>query len=154
MLEVLRLCAGGTSIRTVLEPLTLELHGGRRCALRPGDNVAVFPYLSHRDPEIFEDPEAFRFDRFFSERGARQFQKGGQRLGFALMPFGGGETMCPGRFLAHSEIKMLVTTMLADYELQLVPGQPRPAFDLSRSGLGILPPVERLRVRLRPRQAA
>jgi cytochrome P450 len=152
--EVLRLSTGAITIRTVLEPVTLELVGGQRCALRPGDNVAVYPYLSHRDPEVFEDPEVFRFDRFFSERGAKQFQKGGQRLGFALMPFGGGETMCPGRFLAQSGIKLLVTMMLADYELELVPGQSRPAFDLSRSGTGILPPAESLRVRLRTRKVA
>lgn len=155
ILESLRLTAGGTTIRAVLEPITLELHGGQRCALRPGDNVAVFPYLSHRDPEIFEDPEAFRHDRFLAtERGARQFFKGGQRLGFALMPFGGGETMCPGRFLAQSEIKALVTLLLADYELELAPGQRRPALDLTRSGLGILPPAGPLRVRLRPRASS
>lgn len=152
--ETLRLCAGSTTLRTVLEPVTLELVSGRRCALRPGDHVAVFPYLSHRDPEVFEDPEAFRHDRFVSERGARQFYKGGQRLGFPVMPFGGGETMCPGRFLAHREIKALVTTLLANHELEAIEGQSRPAFDLSRSGLGILPPVGSLRVRVRPRGAA
>ncbi len=151
ILEMLRLCSGATSIRTVIQPLTLELHGGQRCALRVGDNVAVFPYLSHRDPEIFADPEVYRFDRFSSARGARQFRKGGERLGFALMPFGGGETMCPGRFLAQTEIKVLVTLLLADYELELAPGARRPRLDLSRYGLGILPPVERLGVRLRPR---
>ena len=152
ILEMLRLCAGGTTIRTVIEPLTLELHGNRRCALRPGDNVAVFPFLSHRDPQIFADPEAFQAERFLpTERGARQFKKDGQRLGFALMPFGGGETMCPGRFLAQSEIKGLVTLLLARYELELVPGQRRPTFDLSRSGLGILPPAGSIRVRLRAR---
>lgn len=149
--ESLRLCAGATTVRTVLQPVTLELHSGRRCALRPGDNVAVFPYLSHRDPEVFEDPESFRFDRFYSERGAKQFHKGGQRLGFALMPFGGGESMCPGRFLAQSEIRQVVTMLLADHELELVPGQRRPPLDLSRSGLGMLPPAQSLRVRIRPR---
>lgn len=154
ILEMLRLCAGGTTIRTVVEPLTLELVSGCRCALRQGDNVAMFPYLSHRDPEVFEEPEAFRFDRFLGQRGARQFFKGGQRLGFALMPFGGGETMCPGRFLAQSEIKGLVTALLADYELVLPTGQARPPFDLTRSGLGTLPPASSLRVRLRARPAA
>lgn len=150
--ETLRLCTGATTLRSVLEPLTLELHDGRRCALRRGDTVAVFPYLSHRDPEIFEEPEAFRYDRFLSaDRGARQFHKGGQRLGFALMPFGGGETMCPGRFLALNEIKVLVTRLLADYELEL--GHRLPALDVSRSGFGILPPAGPLRVRLRPRTA-
>lgn len=152
ILEVLRLCAGGITIRAVLEPVVLELHDGRRCAVRPGDQVAVFPYLSHRDPEIFEEPEAFRCDRFLpTERGARQFYKGGQRLGFALMPFGGGVSMCPGRFLAQSEMKVLVTLLLCDYELERVPGQRRPALDLTRSGLGILPPAGPLRIRLRPR---
>lgn len=153
ILETLRLCTGSTTIRAVVEPVVLELHDGRRCALRPGDHVAVFPYLSHRDPEVFAEPQAFLGERFLvTERGARQFYKGGQRLGFALMPFGGGETMCPGRFLAHAEIRALVTMLLVAYEVELAPGQRRPAFDLTRSGLGILPPAGPLYVRLRPRR--
>ncbi len=153
VLEALRLCSGATTIRTVVSPVTLELVGGRRCALRPGDNVAIFPYLSHRDPEVFDKPEQFRFDRFWAERGAAQFYKDGERLGFALMPFGGGESMCPGRFLALAEIKLLAAMLLADYELEPGPGQSRPGFDLARSGLGILPPRSEFRVRLRARRA-
>ncbi len=151
VLESLRLCSGGISIRSVQKSLCLELTSGQRCALRPGDNLAVFPFLSHRDPEIFEEPLEYRFDRFHSERGAKQFDKGGQRLGFALMPFGGGESMCPGRFLAQSEMKNLIAILLSDYDVAAVPGQDRPGFDMSRAGLGMLPPSSTLRVRLRPR---
>lgn len=149
--ESLRLCSGANTIRTVLEPVTLTVASGQRFTLRRGDYVCMFPYLSHRDPEVFEEPEQFRFDRFYCARGSKQFHKQGERLGFALMPFGGGETMCPGRFLALAEIKMLVTMLLVDYRVERLAGQARPSFDFSRSGLGILPPVEPLMVRLRPR---
>lgn len=149
--EALRLCSGATTIRAVMEPITLELTSGQRCALRVGDNVCMFPFISHRDPDVFEQPEQYRFDRFYSERGSKQFFKDGERLGYALMPFGGGETMCPGRFLAQSEIKMLVAMLLAEYEVKRAPDQVRPGFDFTRSGLGILPPVGPLAVRLRPR---
>jgi len=151
ILEALRLTSGAITIRAVVEPCTLELTSGQRCALRPGDHVCMFPYITHRDPDVFEQPEQYRFDRFYSERGAKQFFKAGERLGYALMPFGGGETMCPGRFLALSEIKMLVVMLLADYEVERLPQQTRPAFDMTRSGLGILPPAGPLRVRVRPR---
>ncbi|MCH9681323.1 MAG: cytochrome P450 [Deltaproteobacteria bacterium] len=151
VLESLRLCSGGISIRSVQQPLELSLVGGQRCALRPGDNLALFPFLSHRDPEIFESPLEYRFDRFYSERGAKQFTKGGQRLGFALMPFGGGDSMCPGRFLAQSEIKMFLAALLADYDVATGDDHALPGFDMSRAGLGILPPSTPLHIRLRPR---
>ena len=38
----------------------------------------------------------------------------------AWMPFGGGTSMCPGRFVAMSEIKMFVATVLLRWEVELV----------------------------------
>ena len=59
------------------------------------------------------------------------------------MPFGGGVSRCPGRFFAAREVKSFVALALSRFEWS-IPGatsDPIPAFDQSRSGLGIYPPA-------------
>ncbi|KAL2766760.1 cytochrome P450 7B1 isoform 2, partial [Daubentonia madagascariensis] len=58
VLEVLRLCSFSSTIRFVQEDLTLDSET-EDCYLRKGDLVAIFPPISHGDPEIFEAPEQF-----------------------------------------------------------------------------------------------
>ena len=36
------------------------------------------------------------------------------------MPFGAGPRMCPGRYLALAEIKMVMATLLGNFELESV----------------------------------
>lgn len=147
--EALRLSSGSLTIRKVTEDCELDTRVGR-FALRKGDRVCLAPWLTHHDPEIFEDPARYRFDRFFAAGEVKQFYKRGERVGFALMPFGAGRSMCPGRFFAIAEIKLLVALMLSRFELELEPGA-WPQLDLSRVGLGIYPPKTELNVRLRRR---
>uniref|UniRef100_A0A4W2I874 25/26-hydroxycholesterol 7alpha-hydroxylase n=1 Tax=Bos indicus x Bos taurus TaxID=30522 RepID=A0A4W2I874_BOBOX len=72
ILEVLRLCSFSGIFRFVQEDLTLHLES-QDCCLRKGDFVVIFPPILHHDPEIFEAPDEFRFDRF-TENGAAIFQ--------------------------------------------------------------------------------
>lgn len=147
--EALRLSSGSLTVRKVTEAFELETRSGR-FKLRVGDRVCLAPYLTHHDPEIFAEPDRYRFDRFYSETEVKQFYKGGERVGFALMPFGAGRSMCPGRFFALAEVKLLVALMLSRFELELA-GEAWPQLDLSRVGLGIHPPKTELLVRLRRR---
>lgn len=149
--EALRLSSGSMTVREVLEPFVLETRTGKY-ALRAGDRVCIAPFVSHRDPEIFADPEAYRHDRFYVETGVKQFSKGGERVPLALMPFGAGHSMCPGRFFAANEIKLFVAMTLLACEIEL-PDEPAPGFDYSRAGLGIYPPVADVNVRVRRRPA-
>jgi cytochrome P450 len=149
--EALRLSSGSLTVREVSETFTLETRSGA-FELRAGDRVCLAPYLHHHDPEIFEEPDRYRFDRFYSETGVVQFHRRGERVGFALMPFGAGRSMCPGRFFAIAEIKLLVALMLSRFELELG-DDPWPGLDLSRVGLGIHPPKTELSVRLRRRSS-
>jgi cytochrome P450 len=147
--EALRLSSGSLTVRKVGEPFELETRSGR-FMLRAGDRVCLAPYLHHHDPEIFEAPQRYCHDRFYSPTGTKQFEKRGERVGFALMPFGAGHSMCPGRFFAVAEIKLLVALMLSRFEFELGAGA-WPELDLSRVGLGIHPPKTDLDVRLRLR---
>ncbi len=147
--EALRLSSGSLTIRRVTRPFVLALESGGRHALREGDRVCLFPYLTHRDPELYPEPEHYQFDRFLG----KQFFKRGKKVGFALMPYGGGVSMCPGRFLAHEEVKLFVAMLLDRYEVELLDDR-LPSLDQRRAGLGILPPLSDVAFRYRRKAAA
>ena len=142
--EALRLATNSLTMRLVLRPTVLELASGR-WSLRQGDRLCIAPALTHRDPALFPEPDRYRHDRFI---GA-QFVKNGKKVGLAFMPYGGGVSMCPGRYLAHEEVKHLVARVL--HRLDVEPLGPLPALDGRRAGLGVLPPRGELAVRMRPR---
>ena len=112
------------------------------------DYLCIFPYIAHHDPEIFENPEQYQFDRFHSPDGPQKFFKNGKRLSHPLLLFGGGVSMCPGRFMALSEIKLFIAFLLSRCELELQ-GSIVPQPDLRRAGLGVLTPKSDLRLRYR-----
>lgn len=145
--EALRLSSGSLTVREVLEPFSLETRGGTY-SLRQGDRVCLAPFVTHRDPEIYDAPETYQHDRFYTEGANKQFYKGGERVPLPLMPFGAGLSMCPGRFFAMNEIKLFVAMALDAWDVDLGRA-PAPTFDYSRAGLGIYPPIHDVTVRVR-----
>ncbi|KAB0360324.1 hypothetical protein FD754_004480 [Muntiacus muntjak] len=124
ILEVLRLCSFSGIFRFVQEDLTLHLES-QDCCLRKGDFVVIFPPILHHDPEIFEAPDEFRFDRF-TENGKKKtaFFKRGKKLKYYHLPFGLGVSKCPGRFLAMVEIKQLLVVLLTYFDLEIIDNKP------------------------------
>jgi len=145
--EALRLSSGSLTVREALEDFALETEGGTY-QLRKGDRVCLAPFITHRDPDVFEDPLEYKYDRFHAEGGRKQFYKNGHRVPLPLMPFGAGSSMCPGRFFAINEIKLFVTTVLTHWEIELG-SDPEPPFEFGRAGLGIYPPAHDVGVRMR-----
>ncbi|XP_008980948.3 cytochrome P450 7B1 isoform X1 [Callithrix jacchus] len=122
--EALRLSSYSTTIRFVEEDLTLSAETGDFC-VRKGDLLAVFPPIFHGDPEIFEAPEEFRYDRFVEDgKKKTTFFKRGKKLKCYLMPFGTGTTKCPGRFFAIMEIKQLLVILLTYFDLEIIDDKP------------------------------
>lgn len=142
--EALRLTSGALTIRAVRRDLVLRLDSGA-WSLREGDRVCLAPWVTHHDPELFPEPDRYRHDRFLTAR----FTKRGKKVGYALMPYGGGVSMCPGRFLAHEGIKHLVARALHRLDIELT--GPLPPLDQRRVGLGVLPPRGELPARVRAR---
>ncbi len=142
--EALRLASSSLTIRLVRRPTVLQLGSGA-WNLRQGDRVCVAPSVTHRDPELYPEPDRYRHDRFLKA----QFFKRGKKVGFALMPYGGGVSMCPGRFLAHEDIKHVVARVLLRLDTELL--GPLPPLDQRRAGLGVLPPRGDVSLRLRAR---
>lgn len=148
--EALRLSSGPMATRRAMEPLELSTASGQVFRFDRGENIDLFPYLNHVDPEIYEHPFTFRYDRFLADPKPPQFFKNGEKLAFPLLVFGSGVSMCPGRFLARSEVKIAVALLLCHFELEFLT-QEVPALDFSRMGLGVLPPVRDVSFEMRRR---
>jgi len=84
----------------------------------PQDAVVVIsPYVTHRHPEFWSEPEQFQPERFTPEQATRQHRG-------AYMPFGDGPRMCIGHAFALMEMHLVVATLAQAYTLQMVPEHP------------------------------
>ncbi|XP_029971881.1 25-hydroxycholesterol 7-alpha-hydroxylase-like [Salarias fasciatus] len=133
--ESFRLSSVTMSLRVVQEDFNLRLGESRSIAVREGDIIIMYPQIMYFDPEIYEEPKKFRFDRYV-HNGAEKtdFYKDNQKLKHYLMPFGLGSSLCPGRFFAMSQIKQFLCLMLLYFDLQLEDGQSH--FEPRKAGLG------------------
>ncbi|XP_028302654.1 prostacyclin synthase-like [Gouania willdenowi] len=153
--ETLRLTAAPFITREVVQEKTLHMANGREYALRKGDRVCLFPFISPQmDPEIFHEQQKFKYDRFLNEDRSvkRDFYKGGRRLKYYTMPWGAGTNGCVGKQFAIKTIRQFVHTLLTSYELELCdPHAQMPEINPSRYGFGMLQPERDLLVRYRPK---
>lgn len=78
------------------------------CTIPAGDTIVISPYVAHRIPEIFPDPE--RFDPHRPEPSSV----------FATIPFGGGRRKCVGNAFALLQVKAIFCALLRRYEFELV----------------------------------
>ncbi|WP_317496198.1 cytochrome P450 [Haloechinothrix sp. LS1_15] len=82
----------------------------------PADSVvAPAPYLLHRNPDQWPNPEGFDPTRFLPGEGSARHR-------FAYLPFGGGRRQCIGGGFAMLESVLLLATITQRYRLDLVPG--------------------------------
>jgi cytochrome P450 len=82
-----------------------------------GAEVLIMPWLIHRKPQLWEDPERFDPERFAPERAA-------ERPRFAYIPFGAGPRICIGAAFAMTEAILILATIAQRYRLRLKPGHP------------------------------
>ena len=80
-----------------------------------GTHVIYCSWVSHHLPDVFENPEEFRPERFAPE--ARKLLPKG-----AYMPFGGGRRICIGKRFAQLMVQAVTTTLLQRFRLDLEPG--------------------------------
>jgi cytochrome P450 len=82
-----------------------------------GANVVMSQWLLQRDPRFFHDPVRFDPDRW----GTEACQKLPR---FAYFPFGGGPRQCIGAGFAMMEAVLLLATIAARFDLELIEDQP------------------------------
>ncbi|MGW3416820.1 cytochrome P450 [Streptomyces phaeochromogenes] len=78
-----------------------------------GADVLVMPWVTHRHPDLWDDPEHFDPDRFTPEREAARHR-------YAWFPFGGGPRACIGQYFSMLESVLALAALLRSYELEAV----------------------------------
>lgn len=116
-----------------------------------GTLIFSFPSTMHYDPELFDDPETFQYDRFLDP--AAKTKKGTLRSSH-LRPFGGGVHLCPGRKFISYEASAMLAMMLLQLDMRLSEeSSPTPGVVYSRQGVNVAypdrDPIMEVRVRNR-----
>lgn len=87
-----------------------------------GSLVTITPFLTHRHPEFWDNPEGFMPERFAPELE-------GKRPRYAYYPFGAGSRICLGQHFALLEGVLILADVAQRYRVQAVPGlQVQPEF--------------------------
>ena len=81
-----------------------------------GSDVVVSPYILHRHPRYWLDPERFVPERFDRSRSS-------DRPRYAYLPFGAGPRVCIGSSLAMMEAVFVLSTVVRQLELRKLPGR-------------------------------
>ena len=84
------------------------------CKLKAGTAVGAVAFLTHRDPDIYENPDEWIPERFLD----RKFSP------FEFYPFGGGNRRCIGAAFASFEAKVVLGTVLRAYRFELLDNRP------------------------------
>jgi cytochrome P450 len=78
--------------------------------------VIISPYVLHRLPGVWRNPDEFSPERFFQESKEKYHR-------FAYIPFGTGPRVCIGSQFAMLETQLVIATILRDFRLELAPHQ-------------------------------
>lgn len=87
------------------------------CHVPKGTVVAISPYVLHRHPRFWNEPERFDPDRFSSKAATARHR-------FAYIPFGGGPRACIGADFAMMELQVLLATLAREFQLRRVSDDP------------------------------
>jgi len=99
--------------------------------MREGTLVIFSPYVIHRNPEVFPDPERCDPDRFAPAK-----EKQLPRLSY--IPFSTGPHTCIGNNFALLKMQAILITLLQRFDFDVVPGhegQPEAALTIKSTGL-------------------
>lgn len=78
----------------------------------PKDTILVlFYYGLHRDNKYFDDPEAFRPDRFLKKNSDKERTK-------AFYPFGSGPRLCIGNNFAMAEMAIFLEEFVSNFQVE------------------------------------
>lgn len=78
-----------------------------------GARILISPYVAHRLPMFWPEPERFEPERFTEESAA-------QRPEHTYLPFGAGPRQCIGKRFAMLELQLVLAMIIQQYCVQLV----------------------------------
>jgi cytochrome P450 len=86
--------------------------------LLPADSmVFICPYVTHRHPEFWKEPETFMPERFSSENSQ-------ERPRYAFLPFGAGPRVCIGNHFTYLLMHIVLAMVAQKVNLRMVPNGP------------------------------
>jgi cytochrome P450 len=94
---------------TFRSPLHDSVLGG--CPVHKGDKILLSHYLTHRDPNIFPEPNRFDPSRWFTIRPDA----------YEYIPFSAGPRLCLGISFAQLELKLTVARIMQRFRMSVVP---------------------------------
>ncbi|MBO6897146.1 MAG: cytochrome P450 [Shimia sp.] len=83
--------------------------------IRPGDTVMIPIYTLQRNRLLWDDPDAFKPERFADRKSIDRY---------AYLPFGDGPRICIGASFAIQEAVIVLATLLKRFRFELVEGKP------------------------------
>jgi cytochrome P450 len=113
MNEVLRLYPPAYILaREVVSPCEIGGYG-----FRAGSTIVLSQWITQRDPRYYDDPDAFRPERWLD--GLEDRLPAG-----AYFPFGDGPRRCIGQGFALLEAAIVTATIAQKFSFRMVPGHP------------------------------
>ncbi|MEH2254167.1 cytochrome P450 [Nostoc sp.] len=89
--------------------ITLRSVNLRGYDVASGTYVTPCIYLTHRREDLYPQPEKFQPERFINRKYSS----------YEFWPFGGGSRQCLGQVFALFEMKLILATILLNYQLKL-----------------------------------
>ncbi|KAJ0982074.1 hypothetical protein J5N97_010329 [Dioscorea zingiberensis] len=114
-------------------PLLLPHESSQDCTVGgfhvpSGTVLIVNAWKIHRDPEIWEEPDKFKPERFLSSEGKERLR---------TMAFGLGRRGCPGEGLAMRMVALVVGILVQCFEWKRVEEEEEEGVDLKHQGVGL-----------------
>lgn len=78
--------------------------------IQPGASIVVSPWLIHRNPDFWDNPNGFDPDRFNDPKSIEKD---------TYLPFGMGARICIGASFALQEAVLILATLVRDFKIQL-----------------------------------
>lgn len=85
--------------------------------LPEGTEIGINPWVLHRDPDIFPDPDMFRPERWLPSETDEDHLR---HMNRSFFTFGNGAHTCSGRWISLMEMKKVVPSLMLRFEMELV----------------------------------
>ncbi|CAK5273560.1 unnamed protein product [Mycena citricolor] len=124
-------------------------------ALPPGTIVATQAWSMHRDSAVFPSPETFLPERWLPRRDADADRDAERlaRMSAQMMAFGTGSRICGGQNLAYIIMRVVLVTVLRNFDVEAAPGTDEKTMDM-RDSFVMFPAAMECKLQFHPRNPA